>query len=41
MHSLNTALYTDLPINELEDRLALEELEDRLEMGGCFIYWTD
>jgi hypothetical protein len=29
---LNHALYTDLPIDEMEGRLALEELEARLEL---------
>jgi hypothetical protein len=31
--SLNHQLYTDLPIDELEGRLAMEELEERLEMA--------
>lgn len=30
---LNKKTYADLPIKELEERLAIEELEDRLEMG--------
>ncbi len=29
---LNHTLYTDLPIDEMEGRLALEELETRLEL---------
>lgn len=34
---LNKMLYTDLPIDELEGRLSMEELETRLELG-C---WTN
>ncbi len=32
MTSLNQKLYTDLPIDELDGRLAVEELEERLEL---------
>jgi len=33
INPLNHKLYTDLPIDELEGRLAMEELEDRLELA--------
>ncbi len=29
---LNQKLYTDLPLDELEERVSIEELEDRLEL---------
>ncbi len=37
MTHLNQKLYTDLPIDELDGRLAVEELEERLELS-C---WSD
>ena len=41
VNSLNNQLYTDLPIDELDGRLAVEELEDKMELDcpwflGCF-----
>lgn len=36
--SLNNTLYTSLPIDELESRLAMEELEDRLELAETCIW---
>ncbi len=33
MTHLNEKLYTDLPIDEMDSRLAVEELEERLELG--------
>jgi hypothetical protein len=38
MKELNHTLYTDLPIDELDGRLALEELENKLELI-CDIQW--
>lgn len=35
---LNHSLYTDLPIDELDQRLAVEELETKLEMD-CYLDW--
>ncbi len=37
MTHLNQKLYTDLPIDELDGRLAVEELEERLELR-CWTY---
>ncbi len=36
MTHLNQKLYTDLPIDELDGRLAVEELEERLELR-CWV----
>ena len=35
---LNHALYTDLPIDELDGCLAVEELEIRTELGVCWMW---
>ena len=37
IRNLNHTLYTDLPIDQLDQRLAMEELENRLELG-CWIH---
>lgn len=37
MH-LNCTLYTDLPIDEWDERLAVEELEIRAELGVCWMW---
>ncbi len=36
MKSLNQYLYTDLPIDELDERVSVDELEERLELG-CWL----
>ncbi len=33
MTHLNQKLYTDLPIDEMDEQLAVEELEERLELS--------
>jgi hypothetical protein len=38
MKELNHTLYTDLPIDELDRRLALEDLENKLELE-CIVVW--
>jgi hypothetical protein len=38
MKHLNSSLYTDLPISELDDRLAMEELEEKLELSCWGVY---
>jgi hypothetical protein len=37
MKHLNSTLYTDLPIDELDGRLSMEELESRLELE-CWLH---
>ena len=37
---LNRQVYSELSIEELEDRLAVEELEDRLELD-CWVNTCD
>jgi len=36
INALNKSVYTDMPIDELETRMAMEQLEERLEM----VCWT-
>lgn len=35
--NLNEKLYTDMPIDELDERLSMEELKDKLELK-CWDY---